>query len=351
MSTTATLEDQLALVDTELHNALMGTTKWNETRIPVIKGTFTRLLKNVTLLTSTETSLPILEIGSDGKLASAKVLHKLTGLDVVASNLTIDGLDGQVGDYPITVKKNDVGSLDFPDNSFSMLFGRAVLEHISDMDDFLLECDRVLEPGGVLYLDGGPLFYSPKGHHMAVKGATGTHYGFDVMPDLLPNWCQLDMTEQELFTHLTEEKEIGTDDARIVSNYIFNTPEQNRMSASMVIDTFERSPFQNLAYDEMHVKKFTPPPHLVEKYGEFDLTCNGLAYYVQTGPKVDRPAPVHAEAPAPAPSADAPAAAPTPAPPTPIPELLRQIAVQVPPLVWVYENVSPLRKVYQKLRG
>ena len=52
MSTTATLEDQLALVDAELHNALMGTTKWNETRIPVIKGTFTRLLKNVTLLTS-----------------------------------------------------------------------------------------------------------------------------------------------------------------------------------------------------------------------------------------------------------------------------------------------------------
>ena len=347
MSTTATLEDQLALVDAELHNALMGTTKWNETRIPVIKGTFTRLLKNVTLLTSDDTTLPILEIGSDGKLASAKVLHKLTGLGVVASNLTVDGLESQVGDYPITVKKNDVGVLDFPDNSFSMLFGRAVLEHISDMDDFLLECDRVLEPGGVLYLDGGPLFFSPKGHHMAVKGATGTHYGFDVMPDLLPNWCQLDLTEEQVFTHLTEVKEIDEEDARIVSSYIFNTPEQNRMSASMVIDTFERSPFQNLAYDEMHVKKFTPPPHLVEKYGEFDLTCNGLAYYVQTGPKIDRPAPLHAAAEPPATAAPAPASEQ----PTPIPELMRQIAVQVPPLVWVYENVSPLRKAYQKFRG
>lgn len=342
MSTPATLDEQLAMVDAELHNALMGTTKWNETRIPVIKGTFTRLLKNVTLLTSNETQLPILEIGSDGKLASAKVLHKLTGLDVVASNLTIDGLENQVGDFPITVKKNDVGVLDFPDNSFSMLFGRAVLEHISDMDDFLLECDRVLEPGGVLYLDGGPLYYSPKGHHMAVKGATGTHYGFDVMPDLLPNWCQLDSTEEEIFAHLKDE--IGEEDARIVSNYIFTTPEQNRMSASMVIDTFERSPFQNLAYDEMHVRKFTPPPHLVEKYGEFDLTCNGLAYYVQTGPKIDRPAPAHTEAPA-------DVAAPGPEQPTPIPELLRQIAVQLPPLVWVYENVAPVRNLYQKVRG
>ncbi len=334
------------MVDAELHSALMGTTKWNESRIPVIKGTFTRLLKNVTLLTSNETSLPILEIGSDGKLASAKVLHKLTGLDVVASNLTIDGLEGQVGDFPITVKKNDVGVLDFPDNSFSMLFGRAVLEHISDMDDFLLECDRVLEPGGVLYLDGGPLYFSPKGHHMAVKGATGTHYGFDVMPDLLPNWCQLDSSEEELFTHLKDE--IGEDDARIVSNYVFTTPEQNRMSASMVIDTFERSPFQNLTYDEMHVRKFTPPPHLVEQYGEFDLTCNGLAYYVQTGPKIDRPAPAAVAAEAPAPE---PAGGVGPDQPTPIPELLRQIAVQIPPFVWVYENVSPVRNLYQKVRG
>ena len=338
MSSTATLEDQLAMVDAELHNALMGTTKWNETRIPVIKGTFARLLKNVTLLTSNETDLPILEIGSDGKLASAKVLHKLTGLPVVASNLTVDGLENSVGDFPITIKKNDVGVLDFPDNSFSMLFGRAVLEHISDMDDFLLECDRVLEPGGVLYLDGGPLFYSPRGHHMAVKGATGTHYGFDAMPDLLPNWCQLDSNEDEIYIHLTEEKGINEEDARIISNYVFNTPEQNRMSASMVMETFERSPFKNLSHDEIHVKKFEPPAHLIEKYGTFDLTCNGLAYYVTTGPKIE------------AGPRSAPANEASPDEPTPIPELLRQIAVQVPPLVWVYENVTPVREAYQKLR-
>ena len=87
--TAASVEEQLAIVDRELESALVGTTKWNESRIPVIRGTFTRLLNNVRLLTSGETSLPILEIGSDGKLASAKVLHALTGLDVVASNLCL----------------------------------------------------------------------------------------------------------------------------------------------------------------------------------------------------------------------------------------------------------------------
>lgn len=276
-----TVQDQLAVVDRELDGALRGTTKWNETRIPVIRGTFQRLLNNVSLLTSAETSLPILEIGSDGQLASAKVLHALTGLEVVASNLTVKGLDDRVGDYPIRIHQNEVGSLDFPDDSFSMLFGRAVLEHISDLDDFLLECDRVLEPGGVLYLDGGPLYYSPRGHHMAVRGPSGTHYGFAAMPDLLPNWCQLESNEDELYEHLTGVKEIEPDDARVIAHYIFNSPEQNRLSATQVMETFSRSPFDNLSYDTMHMRKIEPPPHLVEQYGEFDLTCNGLAYYVK----------------------------------------------------------------------
>ena len=274
----------MAIVDVELHGALMGTTKWNETRIPVIRGTFQRLLGHVTLLTDSETNLPVLEIGSVGRLASAKALHALTGLDVVASNLTVGGLQDRVGEYPIRVHQNDVGSLDFPDDSFSMLFGRAVLEHISDMDDFLVECDRVLEPGGVLYLDGGPLYYSPRGHHMAVRGPSGTHYGFAGMPDLLPNWCQLESNEDEVFRHLTEEKEIDPDDARAVAHYIFNSPEQNRMSATKVMEAFERSPFDNLAYDTMHMRKITPPPRLLAKYGEFDLTCNGLAYYIKKAP-------------------------------------------------------------------
>ena len=279
---TSTVEEQLVIVDRELGAALLGTTKWNEKRIPVIRGTFGRLLARVNLLTSADTTKPILEIGSDGQLASAKALHALTGLDVVASNLETGGLASRVGDYPIQIHQNDVGRLDFEDDSFSMLFGRAVLEHISDMDDFLAECDRVLEPGGVLYLDGGPLYHSPRGHHISVKAPSGTHYGFAKMPDLVPNWCQLDSNEEEIYAHLTNNKDIDAEDARVIANYIFNSPEQNRMSASQVISAFERSPFPDADYDTMHTRKFDPPEHLLAEYGEFDLTCNGLAFYVTT---------------------------------------------------------------------
>ncbi len=276
---------QLQIVESELERALMGTTKWNEKRIPVLRGTFQRLLSRVEIPTSSNSTKPILEIGSDGQLASAKVLCGLSGLEVVASNLVVKGMESRVGDYPITVKQNDIGALDFPDDSFSMVYGRAVLEHISDMDDFLLECDRVLETGGVLYLDGGPLFHSPRGHHMAVKGPSGTHYGFSGMPDLLPNWCQLDSNEDELFEHLTTAKDIGEADARVIAEYVFNSPEQNRMSATMVKETFARSPFAHLDHEPTFMKKAVPPPHLVEQYGEYDLTCNGLAFFGTSGPQ------------------------------------------------------------------
>jgi len=275
----------MSIVDDELRRALMGTTKWNEKRIPVLQGTFRRLLSRVDIPSSATSSKPILEIGSDGQLASAKVLCGLSGLEVVASNLVVKGMESRVGDYSITVKQNDIGALDFPDDSFSMLYGRAVLEHISDMDDFLLECDRVLETGGVLYLDGGPLYYSPRGHHVAVKGPSGTHYGFSAMPDLLPNWCQLESNEDEIFEHLTTVKDIDDADARVIANYVFTSPEQNRMSATMVKDAFARSPFAHLDHEPTFMNKIVPPAHLVEEYGEYDLTCNGLAFYGNSGPQ------------------------------------------------------------------
>ena len=95
-------DDQMAVVDAELARALMGTTPWNEKRIPVLRGTFHRLLGLVDLPSADSTDKPILEIGSDGALASAKVLCGLTGVGVVASNLVVKGMVSKVGDYPIT---------------------------------------------------------------------------------------------------------------------------------------------------------------------------------------------------------------------------------------------------------
>jgi SAM-dependent methyltransferase len=270
---------QLRVVDDQLDTSLIGTSAWNESRIPIIRSTFIKVLQNVSLPHAETTQAPILEIGADGQLASAKILTRLTGLEVVASNLTVAGFESKVGDHPITVHQNDIGTLDFPDNSFSMLFGRSVLEHISGLDGFLSECYRVLEPGGVMYLDGGAFYFSPKGHHMAVKGATGTHYGFDVFPDLIPDWFHLQTDEAGLRSYLEQDKGISVEDAQIIAHYIFNSPEQNRLSGSQIIASFQAALFRSVKYDCTFVEE-DPPPDLLEEHSPFDLKCHGISFCV-----------------------------------------------------------------------
>lgn len=43
------------------------------------------------------------------------------------------------------------GAIDFPDNSFDVIFSSNVLEHIVDVDAALQEMRRVLRPGGVMF--------------------------------------------------------------------------------------------------------------------------------------------------------------------------------------------------------
>jgi len=266
-------------VDTELDRALRGASEWNRSRIPHLRGTFIKILRELQLPDAASGAAPILEIGADGQLASAKVLASLTGLEVVATNLIVDGYESRVGDYNITVRQNGIDGLDFPDESFSMIFGRSVLEHISGLPNFIEECYRVLRPGGVMFIDGGAFYYSPSGHHMAVKGVTGTHYGFDVMPDLIPPWFHLLTNAEGMRDFLRDERDVPAEDAEIIGNYIFDSPEQNRLSGRDIIRCFQDGLFRSVKYDCTFVDA-DPPVELLGSHSRFDLKCHGISFCV-----------------------------------------------------------------------
>jgi SAM-dependent methyltransferase len=64
----------------------------------------------------------------------------------------------------------DAASLPFPDASFDLVFGHAVLHHLPELDRAFAEFARVLRPGGTLYFGGEP---SRRGDRIAAipKGA------------------------------------------------------------------------------------------------------------------------------------------------------------------------------------
>lgn len=89
-----------------------------------------------------------------------------------AMGKTAVGVDNRLeGFAPETVARGtmlagmDAGRLAFADDSFDFIFSYNSLEHFPDPEQVLREALRVLRPGGQIYLNFGPLWYSARGAH------------------------------------------------------------------------------------------------------------------------------------------------------------------------------------------
>ena len=106
----------------------------------------------------------VLEVGcSDGLVCdifASSGARKVIGIDImetVGCGFGNDRIDYQV---------MDIASLCFPDQSFDITYSIATFEHLADPYKDLLEMLRVTKVGGYCYVQAGPLYHSPFGHHM-----------------------------------------------------------------------------------------------------------------------------------------------------------------------------------------
>jgi SAM-dependent methyltransferase len=80
--------------------------------------------------------------------------------------------DSQAGQYELVI--GDITKrTEFADNTFDAVISHAVLEHLTPLEDGLLEMKRITKPGGALLPCFGPAWSSPYGHHM-YDGSPGT---------------------------------------------------------------------------------------------------------------------------------------------------------------------------------
>ncbi len=174
----------------------------------------------------------ILDIGcGDGDMV--KIIAKSNSpLFITGVDMHLRGGQEEEDNYSL-VDGVDAKSLPFEDNTFDFVYSISTFEHIAGVDKALSEIKRVLRPKGKFYSHFAPVWTSVAGHHVyCVKNAIreGEHHDEEVV-DAIPPWGHLFMDKSEMREHL-EQTDISEDRIKAILDYIYNSSDINRCTAS-----------------------------------------------------------------------------------------------------------------------
>jgi SAM-dependent methyltransferase len=196
------------------------------------------------------TGTRVCEIGGDGEFGIARLWHSLTGQPVVVSNPypNTELSDAELAGMGVELYRIPFEETPLPSNSFDIIYGCAVLEHVTKMHDFFQHAFEILAPGGRVILHGSPLWECYIGHHAYVQ-CDGRNY-FMGQPDCpIPHFGHLIMDEKEMHTFLTLEKDLPTLHADALCHQIYQSDCINRMTvAEICTAALSAAPWQEFSF-------------------------------------------------------------------------------------------------------
>ena len=175
-----------------------------------------------------------------------------------AANVIITGLDHitdekYTGERLRIMRANALSLSDvFEPNSFDIVYGLSIVEHIPSPGIFLDQLHTVLKPGGVAYLEGNPLWSSPRGHHLWVATWGGQYqhrasanYLFSEFPNQkstnpLPDWSHLLMDQDQMREYLGAKK-VPNVDVECIIDWVYRSDQINRLSMAEIAQAYSTS--------------------------------------------------------------------------------------------------------------
>lgn len=241
---------------------------------------YIRLVSNAEANCGTLHGKDVLEVGCD---QSGQFLSYLCKKRSVASAVGINPCLAQsVRSASFSLLKEDARKMPFADNSFDVILSISVFEHVQDLDIAISEMFRVLRPGGYILTEFGPIWSSVWGHHLwlyhgnKVRDWENTPippYAHLLMPEIeLREWCSQKYNDNSL----TEK----------ICDFVFRSPDQNRLFYSDYEKIFKESQFNTLymtGFPDLPFSQNYAPKNIVELFSRLKEKYpekSGFGYHV-----------------------------------------------------------------------
>ncbi len=187
----------------------------------------------------------ILEVGGGAHLTCPKEFIELGAESVLVTNIAHGLVEKQEG--KITTKLHSALEIDGLDETFDIIYGVAVLEHIPDPQLLFQQVYRCLNQGGYAFFSGGPIWSSALGHHCWITlGDIDYHFTDRNLTNLLEPFDHVLNDEESLSIKLS--KNIGSENAKLLAHHIYNDPHINRESHGSILSAINATPLSIMSY-------------------------------------------------------------------------------------------------------
>jgi len=238
----------------------------------------------------------VLEIGGSQACISANAF-----LRDGADSVTVTGLDHiteETISFDQRIKISRANGLElenhFAPDSFDVVYGLSIIEHVHNPKRFVEQVHYVLKPGGFAYFEGNPLWSSPKGHHLWVASwggnymnKTSANYLFSeftgtVSSNPIPDWGHLLLSKEELKNRLNAQS-IPESDIACIVHWIYDSDEVNRLSLGEICEAYTNSGLTTL---EANMQRVDIPEEtliqLRQKHGDgIDYGVSGITFILK----------------------------------------------------------------------
>jgi SAM-dependent methyltransferase len=133
-------------------------------------------------------------------------------------------LDQCLDNYPVELRTMDATRMEFPDESFDLVFSRGVLEHIYPIEKLSGEISRILRPRGIVYHEIDPFYWLRGCHKRGLVDIPWAH-------------ARLTLPEYNRFVTETEGEAVG--DKRLKRLRTLNRLSLREWRALLETDPFE----------------------------------------------------------------------------------------------------------------